>query len=400
MSIKERHHWRLPDGVEEVLPPDARALELLRREVLDLFDRWGFDYVIPPMIEYLDALLVGAGHDLELQTFRMVDQASGRMLGIRADMTSQAARIDAASLADDGTRRLCYAGTVVHAEPIGVLESRVPLMAGAELFGAPSVVADAEIVCLMVETLARGGITQPIVELGHVGIVRSLSQATGLDGAAQDELFDALQRKSQPDIEELLAEVVLSADLQRLISALPALMGSVDVLDRARALAGDSVALIDGALTELATLNTLVEARCPTLELRFDLCELTGFVYHTGPVFAAYSPDFGRAIARGGRYDAIGKTYGRARPATGFDVDLKRLAGQRVAATSAVWAPPVTDVPAEGAGTLPAVVADLRERGTRVVCGLAAGERPPEGCDRVLTWQGGKWLLQAMSQSE
>src|SRR5262245_54189026 len=168
-----RDAWRLPDGIDEVLPPDAWALEQLRRRVLDLFDRWGYEYVMPPMIEYLDALLVGSGSDLELQTFRMVDQRSGRMLGIRADMTSQAARIDATSSPKTGTRRICYAGTVVHANPSGVLESRVPLLAGAELFGAASVDADAEVVALMVAVLACAGIVEPVIELGHVGVFRS-----------------------------------------------------------------------------------------------------------------------------------------------------------------------------------------------------------------------------------
>ena len=160
----KQHTWRLPDGIDEVLPPDAWALEQLRRRVLDLFVTWGYQYVVPPLIEYLDSLLVGSGNDLELQTFRMVDQRSGRMLGIRADMTSQAARIDASSLAGDAARRLCYAGTVVHANPAGVFESRVPLVAGAELFGAPGIEADAEVVSLMVDTLHAAGIDEPVIE--------------------------------------------------------------------------------------------------------------------------------------------------------------------------------------------------------------------------------------------
>lgn len=379
-----------------MLPPHARGLELLRRDVLDLFDRWGFEYVIPPMIEYLDALLVGAGHDLELQTFRMVDQASGRMLGIRADMTSQAARIDAASLPDSGTRRLCYAGTVVHANPSGVLESRVPLMAGAELFGAASVVADAEMVCLMVETLARGGIAQPIVELGHVGIVRGLARAADLDAGTEAVLFDALQRKSQPDIAGLVARLDVDEDLLRLLTALPGLMGDGEVLRRARELAGGRLGTIEEALDELATLKSLVEARAAGIALRFDLCELTGFQYHTGPVFAAYSPEFGRAVARGGRYDAIGRAYGRARPATGFDVDLKRLTAHRVGEERAVWAPAYAGTPDEQARALWQAVSELREQGERVICALSDDDAPSAACDRTLRWRDGQWRVEAI----
>jgi len=397
-----RHTWRLPDGIDEVLPPDAWALEQLRRRVLDLFVAWGYQYVEPPLVEFLDSLLVGSGNDLELQTFRMVDQRSGRMLGIRADMTSQAARIDAASLRGDGTRRLCYAGTVVHANPTGVLESRVPLLAGAELFGANDAEADAEVVALMVDALHCAGIDEPVIELGHVGIFRSLAAAGDFDRAREQALFLALQRKAKPDLEELLAGSVpgsVSRSVAAAILALPDLLGDVGVLDRARkAFAG----LPDGvheALNELQVLAHAVAQRCEQVKLRFDLCELTGYGYHTGAVFAAYSENFGRAVARGGRYDGVGVSFGRARPATGFDVDLKRLPRASGAnAGTAVWAPGLRWVPAERRDALWCAVRDLRAAGERVIGALKESEAPTDDCDREFVWQKNAWRVQTLKR--
>ncbi|NJN51874.1 MAG: ATP phosphoribosyltransferase regulatory subunit [Gammaproteobacteria bacterium] len=319
-----KHAWRLPDGMDEVLPPDAWALEALRRRVLDLFHAWGYEYVMPALVEYLDSLLVGSGNDLELQTFRMVDQRSGRMLGVRADMTSQAARIDAASFGAAGTRRLCYAGTVVHANPAGVLESRLPLLAGAELFGVADVEADAEVIALMVAALACAGVANPVIELGHVGFFRALA-ASGKLGEEERALFEALQNKSEPDIDALTRRSGIKGAVRRFLCALPNLMGGDEVLGNARELCAGLPAATLHALDELAQLAAAVRRRCPDVSLRFDLGELTGYGYHTGPVFTAFSPAFGRPVARGGRYDAVGRVFGGARPATGFDVNLKRL---------------------------------------------------------------------------
>ena len=396
----KHHTWRLPDGIDEVLPPDAWALERLRRRVLDLFAAWGYEYVEPPLVEYLDSLLVGSGNDLELQTFRMVDQRSGRMLGIRADMTSQAARIDAASLRSDGPQRLCYAGTVVHANPAGVLESRVPLLAGAELFGATDVEADAEVVSLMVETLRCAGIDDPVIELGHVGLFRGLARAGEFDDALEEAVFGALQRKATADVEELLATArpKPSAAIVRAVLALPDLLGDVGVIDRARTAFGKLPAEIRAALDELQQLATAVAERCDHLTLRFDLCELTGYGYHTGPVFAAYSANFGRAVARGGRYDGVGVAFGRARPATGFDVDLKRLPRSPESSNGAVWAPGLRWVDSERRASLWQAVRELRSNGETVVGALEEGEEACERCDRELVWQKNAWRVQARKQ--
>lgn len=392
----KQHTWRLPDGIDEVLPPDAWALERLRRRVLDLFVAWGYQYVDPPLIEYLDGLLVGSGNDLELQTFRMVDQRSGRMLGIRADMTSQAARIDAASLRGDEPRRLCYAGTVVHANPAGVLESRVPLLAGAELFGAPGVEADAEVVSLMVDTLHCVGIDEPVIELGHVGIFRGLAAAAKLDQHLEQTVFGALQRKAQPDLVELLGGAAVPQPIAETILALPNLLGDADVVTQARSVFAHAPRVVVDALDELEALAAAVQQRCGRLRLRFDLCELTGYGYHTGPVFAAYSANFGRAVARGGRYDGVGAAFGRARPATGFDVNLKRLPKTGNGAESqAIWAPGLSWVDEPRRAALWESVQELRAAGESVIGGLTEDAQPDAGCDRELVWRKNAWRVQA-----
>ena len=395
----KEHNWRLPDGVEELLPPEVRALELLRRKMLDLFDTWGYDYVVPPMIEYLDALLVGSGSDLELQTFRMVDQLSGRMLGIRADMTSQAARIDAHSLRTDVTQRLCYAGTVVHANPQGILESRVSLMAGAEIYGAAGLDADAEVVSLMIEALRLADIEHPVIELGHVGIFRAIAADAGCEPGLESALFEALQRKSQPDLEDRLNGSDMGARHRDLFTALPDLLGSTEVLERARTLLR-GLEDAQRALDELETLSGAVRDRGVDQELRYDLCELTGYGYHAGVVFAAYSADFGRAIARGGRYDAIGEAFGRARPATGFDLDLRRFPIRSTDAEReryAVWAPALDSHCESERSALWQAMTQLRSDGERVVGALAAHETPADACDRALVWRDDKWQLEALS---
>jgi ATP phosphoribosyltransferase regulatory subunit len=394
-----QHTWRLPDGIDEVLPPDAWTLEQLRRRVLDLFIVWGYEYVSPPLIEYLDSLLVGSGSDLELQTFRMVDQRSGRMLGIRADMTSQAVRIDAASLRSGGTRRLCYAGTVVHANPTGVLDSRIPLIAGAELFGARGVEADAEVVSLMVDTLRCAGIDAPVVELGHVGIFRSLAAAAYLDRQLEQAVFDALQRKAQPDLDELLGGTHVPQRIRAAIMALPNLLGSANVLTLARQQLVGAPAAVDVALDELESLADAVAQRCGQVTLRFDLCELTGYGYHTGPVFAAYSENFGRAVARGGRYDDVGAVFGRARPATGFDVDLTRLPRTApAAAPGSIWAPGLQATRPDRRAALWQCICDLRAAGEPVIGALDDDEARNAACDREIVWQKNVWRVQAIKR--
>ena len=322
--------WRLPDGVDDLLPPRAWELELIRRKVLDIFRNRGFEYIEPPLIEYLDALLVAGGRDLDLQTLKVVDQRSGRLLGVRADLSSQAARIDASRLGAQGVSRLCYAGPVVHANPQNMMDSRVPIKAGAEIFGAAELEADAEVIALMVEVLqaaealgptARDEGPTPVIVLGNMGIYRALTRPLGLDEDAVYSLFAAVQCKSQNDIRALLGD----GGLADLLIALPQLMGHIEDLEAACRELADAPAEVGCELERLQRLVALVKDCCTGVDLRFDLAELAGYGYHNGPVFAAFHGGHGQALARGGRYDGIGAAFGRERPATGFDVNLKRL---------------------------------------------------------------------------
>lgn len=322
--------WRLPDGVDDLLPPRAWELELVRRKVLDIFRKRGFDYIEPPLIEYLDALLVAGGRDLDLQTLKAVDQRSGRLLGVRADLTSQAARIDARRLDAQDVSRLCYAGPVVHANPQNPTDSRVPIKAGAEIFGSAELEADAEVIALMVEVLqaaevrgpiARGEDPTPVVVLGNMDIYRALTRPLGLNEDTELSLFAAVQSKSQNDIRALAG----TGGLADLLVALPQLMGRMEDLECACRELADAPAEVGRALDRLRRLVALVKDCCTGVDLRFDLAELAGYGYHNGPVFAAFHGGHGQALARGGRYDGIGAAFGRGCPATGFDVNLKRL---------------------------------------------------------------------------
>jgi ATP phosphoribosyltransferase regulatory subunit len=383
-----RTHWRLPRGVDELLPPAAWELELLRRKVLDVFVSWGFEYVEPPVIEYLESLLVGSGEDLDLQTLKVVDQVSGKQLGVRADMTSQALRIDAHSLVTDDVQRLCYAGPVVFANPQIAMTSRVPFKAGAEIFGAQSIEADAEVVGLMLETMETADIAEPVLLLGHMGIYRGLVEAMLQQGVLQPEeekeLFDCVQRKSQSDIAALLPQGTLCD----MMVCLPTLIGDVDVLDAARDKLSAAPASVQAAIDQLQQLINLVAPESEGV-VRVDVAELSGYGYHNGPVFAVYHPQHGQALAQGGRYDGVGGVFGRSRPATGFDVNLKTLIthdGDR----GVIFAPYVDK--AERAALAQAVAA-LRAQGERVRCALSEAEQPPSGCVSTLRWADGQWRV-------
>ncbi len=389
----KEHYWRLPEKIDEVLPPAARHLEILRRTVLDTFHTWGYEYIIPPLIEYLDSLLVGTGPDLELQTFKSVDLLSGRLLGVRPDITAQAARIDANSLLNDGPQRLCYAGSVVHANPAGVGQSRNPLLAGAELFGSAATEADAEIVSLMVEVLKAARIEKPIIELGHVGIYRTLVSGLNLNAYDEQSLFDAVQMKSPGEIERALSSLNHNQGIAELLMRLTDQIGGEDILDRARQELAAAPKEILAALDELALLTELIKQNSEEIEIRFDLSELAGYGYHTGIVFAAYSDQFGSSIARGGRYDSIGKAYGRARPATGFDVNLKTLTHSGVAEEGRILAPAMKGLDAVQRAKLGIRIRRLREDGKRVVVVLDPYRGETRAGDQSLNWLNGEWHL-------
>ena len=323
--MNKTDRWLLPEGIEEVLPKEAKRLEQLRRTLLDTYESWGYDLVIPPFIEYLESLLTGTGNDLDLQTFKLTDQLTGRLMGIRADMTPQVARIDAHQLNQDTPTRLCYIGTVLHTRTDGFAGSRSPLQVGAELYGHAGIESDVEVITLMLETLVMSGVETPFVDLGHVGIYRELVKQAGLNEEREATLFDSLQRKANTEIASYLSEWKLDKNIATAIAALTRLNGDESVLAEAESILSKAGKGVENALTELSNIAALLKLHVPNLKVNFDLAELRGYHYHTGTVFAAYVAGRGQAVAQGGRYNDIGEVFGRARPATGFSTDLKTL---------------------------------------------------------------------------
>lgn len=376
--------WVLPDYIQDVLPAEAAQLESLRRRLLDAFRTHGYQLVAPPLLEYLDSLTTGAGQDLQLRTFKLVDQLSGRTMGLRADMTPQVARIDAHLLNRQGVARLCYCGSVLHTLPSGLSASREPLQLGAELYGHAGLEADIEVIRLLAEVLRLAAVPARRIDLGHVGLFHALAEAAGLVPAHQEELFDLLQAKDVPGLKALLADVAEPA--RSALLALPSLYGDASVLEQAAGLLPNLPA-VNAALDELRRLAVALG----DLPIGFDLADLRGYHYHTGVVFAAYGAESPAALALGGRYDSIGAAFGRARPATGFSLDLRELVSR------------LANVPQPGAilapyGELPGLaeaVQALREQGEIVVIALPGhdGHWKEAGCDRQLLACDGRWTV-------
>ncbi|VAX13195.1 ATP phosphoribosyltransferase regulatory subunit [hydrothermal vent metagenome] len=387
--------WLLPEGIEEVLPRQARALEGLRRRLLDIYDRWGYEQVMPPFIEYLESLLTGTGNDLDLQTFKLTDQLSGRMMGIRADMTPQVSRIAACHLQQDAPVRLCYMGSVIRTRPDSFASSRSPLQLGAELYGHSGVESDIEILGLMIETLHQSGIAQPYIDLGHVGIYRGLATQAGLSQTQEATLFDALQRKARPEIEACLTDWNLDDSVANMLLALVDLNGGDEVLEQAKEQLQNAVESVNAALENLAAIAAGLRQQQPQLNLHYDLAELRGYHYHTGLVFAAYIPGRGLAIAQGGRYDDIGEVFGNARPATGFSTDLKVLLETVPEAhdqPGAIFAPP------DRFPELMQFISELRGQGERVIQALPGqkGGAAETGCEREIVKDGKGWIVREL----
>lgn len=381
--------WLLPDGVEEVLPAQAQKIEKLRRQLLNLYRSWGYQLVIPPLMEFTESLLIGLGSDIDLLTFKVTDQLSGRTMGIRADITPQVARIDAHSMPCEGVSRLCYAGSVLHTRPKMPLASRSPIQLGAELYGAPSINADIEVIALMLETLAAAGLEQVTLDLGHVGIYRSLLASSQLDSSQAAVLFDALQRKSAADVRQVFSDTD-QIEVADSLLALSALHGDESVLAKAEAMFADGPNEALQAVKEVAQIAAEIKQRCPGVKLYFDLSELRGYHYHTGVVFAAYVPGHGQALANGGRYDDVGEVFGRARPATGFNTDLKALVDLIDFDKDELVAGAISS-PAQGDTVFWQKVEELRANGETVIVGLTA-ELDPR-CDRELVQRDSQWTV-------
>jgi len=381
--------WLLPESIEDVLPAEARRLERLRRDLLDEFALHGYELVMPPLLEYLESLLTGSGRDLDLRTFKLVDQISGRTMGVRADITPQVARIDAHLLNRQGVTRLCYCGSVLHTLPSGLTATREPLQIGAELYGHAGIEADVEIVRLLARALEIAGARASRIDLGHVGVFRALAARGGLEPELEQELFAVLQAKDVPSLRELVREVPEPA--RSALLALPECHGGPEALDRVLALLPDD-ADIAQAVAALRKLGAELAADLPHLPVSFDLADLRGYHYHSGVAFAAYCGGYPGAIALGGRYDKVGKAFGRGRPATGFSMDLRQLS--RIETT--LPAPRAILAPCSGGNGLRATVAALRGSGETVIEALPGhdGAWRETGCDRQLILRGNEWVVE------
>ena len=373
--------WLLPDGVEEFLPAEAKSIDHLRRRLLDLYSNWGYDMVIPPLLEYTDSLLIGLGRDVDLLTFKVTDQLTGRTLGIRADITPQTARMDAHSFNRAGANRLCYAGHVVHTKPKNPLATRTPIQAGVEFYGEAGMSADIEVVSLLLESLILAGLPALHIDLGHVGIYRALANAARLSDAQEEEFFDLLQRKAMAEIHAWVNANIADTAIAELFVALPGFAGDKSILAAASKRFMLIAPAAADAVEQLAAVARIIEQRYPQAELYFDLGELRGYHYLTGLVFAAFAPGYGNPIASGGRYDHIGEVFGRARPATGFAVDITALS--KLGLLTQFQVQGILAVASDDPRQWEAIQA-LRAKGERVICAENLAAAAALHCDRQL----------------
>ena len=378
-------NWLLPEYIQDMLPDEAWRIERMRAEVLELLRLSGYQLVAPPLLEYAESLLVNGSQDMDLRTFKLIDQLSGRTLGLRADITPQVARIDAHLLNRQGVTRLCYAGSVLHTQPAGLMRTREPLQIGAELYGHSGMESDLEVQCLMLQTLALLGIEGVHLDLGHVALFRALVKHAGITKELETELFGALQGKDTPVLQQLVSG--LAAEVKNALLALPQLYGGVEVISRARATLPDYPE-VTAALDELEQAAARLQPLAHSVGI--DLAELRGYHYHSGMVFAVYHAGSHDAIALGGRYDDVGKSFGRARPATGFSMDLRQLHGllEKQAQPMGILAPHRDDK------VLQEKIAQLRAQGHAVVVDLLGdpAQRHELNCDRELVLRDGAWV--------
>ena len=377
-------NWLLPEYIEDVLPAEALRIEQLRRKLLDLFTAHGYQYVIPPMLEYLESLITGTGHDLDIATFKVVDQLTGRLMGVRADMTPQTARIDAHMLNNQGVTRLCYAGSVLRTKPDGLAQTREPLQVGAELYGHAGVESDIEIQRLMIKALQAVGVKELHIDFSHVGIFGSLVRESKLNADLEQALYFALQSKDKAAVSQL-AQSLNKATHNALVS-LTDLNGDLSIIDQAEKIL-PATPVIKQALQDLRQVgNNLADLG---VKVGFDLSELRGYHYHSGMVFAAYAQGYSGPLALGGRYDEVGLAFGRARAATGFSLDLRGvvLALPPAVLPKAIFAPLGNDV------DLIAKIDALRNDGEIVIQELSGHEahRDELNCDRKLEHYNSGW---------
>ncbi|KQW76383.1 ATP phosphoribosyltransferase regulatory subunit [Methylibium sp. Root1272] len=383
--------WLLPEHIADVLPSEARRIEELRRTMLDAARVYGYELVMPPLLEHLESLLSGTGHELDLRTFKLVDQLSGRTLGLRADTTPQVARIDAHLLNRNGVTRLCYCGPVAHTRPAGLHGSREPLQFGAELYGHAGLEADLEVQDLALDSLRAAGVPGLVLDLADARIVRGLLAGVACDPVRLNEVYAALAAKDGTALQGLGSG--FAVEVRDGLQALTSLYGDIEVLDIAEAKLPPRP-LIVAALSDLRRLAAHAAIAHPDVGVGFDLADLSGYAYYSGARFAVYGAGSSDSLVRGGRYDEVGAVFGRNRPAVGFSADLKevvqraRLDGRR-AAVRAPWG--------EETG-LRAAVRALRAGGETVVCVLPGHEHDVQefDCDREIVDEGGQWVVRAL----
>ena len=385
-------NWLLPEYIEDILPAEALAIEATRRRVLDRMLVHGYQLVGPPMLEYVESLLSGSGGDLDLRMFKVVDQLSGRMMALRADMTPQAARIDAHLLNHSGVTRLCYAGSVLHTVPSGLTRTREPLQIGAELYGHDGLESDLEIQQLMLQSLSIAGITKIHLDLGHVAVFRGLVKGAGISNELETQLFCALQSKDVSGLRDLCNKLdkIVDKKVHRALMLLPELYGDKKILEDARKLLPDFPE-IQTALNDLESVSSELSPLVDTLS--FDLADLRGYQYHTGMVFAAYAKGCPNAVALGGRYDEIGKAFGRSRPATGFSMDLRELSGL---VKPTPYPKGVLASYKKSDKSLDKEIERLRSEGQIVVINLPGHQNDQDAldCDRQLVMDQGLWKIE------
>ncbi|MFV1982925.1 MAG: ATP phosphoribosyltransferase regulatory subunit [Thiohalomonadales bacterium] len=391
--MKQQDTWILPEGIEEILPPQARQLDSMSRQLLDLFYSWGYELVMPPFIEYLESLLKGSATDLDLQTFKITDQMTGRMMGIRADLTPQVARIDSFHLSNSKISRLCYLGTVLHTKVNGLTGSRSPMQLGVELYGHQGIESDIEMIQLMIETLTFAGIKSLYLDIGHVGIYRELVKQAELTNEQETELFDILNRKSKPELGILLDTWSLDKNITNMFTHLIDLNGGIEVIEEAKKVLSMASKAVLNAINNFENIVYHVQKLIPDIKVHCDLAELRGYHYHTGVVFSALVAGQGDAIAWGGRYDNIAAAFNNPRPATGFSTDLKKLFSITTLSQNTIngiLAPhDITD------NALQKEIKSLRSAGECVIT-LLPNQKSTAidmACDRVLVKQKGSWKV-------
>lgn len=393
--------WLLPEHLADVLPSEAKRIEGLRRALTDEAQAYGYELVMPPLVEHLDSLLSGTGRTLGLQTFKLVDQLSGRTLGLRADTTPQVARIDAHLLNRQGVTRLCYCGPVVHTRPSGPWASREPLQFGAELYGHAGLEADLEVLELALDGLRQAGVRDAVIDLGDARIANALLHDLGADATQRAAIQAALAAKDATALEEALrpwASSPSAAQAVRGLRRLPGLYGTASVLDKAAAELPEGVATTQ-ALSDLAWIVRHVQATHPDVRIGVDLADLGGQDYYSGIRFSVMGSAASQVLASGGRYDHVGRVFGRERPAVGFSLDLKALS-QALQSSGPAPAPrPAIRAPWSEDSGLRAAVRELRSRGETVVCILPGHEHEAQefACDRELALVAGQWVLQALN---